>query len=53
VVFLVVFALALWCLIAGPPLLGAVLMIGAVTGLLWIAGAVLGDRILRWLTAGR
>lgn len=52
-VSLTVFAVALWCLIAGPPFLGAVLMIGAVTGLLWSAGAVLGGRIVRWLGGGR
>jgi hypothetical protein len=53
VTFLIVFAAAIWCLAAGPPLLGAVLMIGAVSGLLWTAGAVLGGRFVRWLSMGR
>jgi hypothetical protein len=53
VAFVGVFVLALWCVLAGPPLLGAVLMIGAITGLLWSAGAVIGSRIVRWLSAGR
>ena len=37
----------------GPAFLGAVLVIGAVTGLLWSAGAILGNRILRWISVGR
>lgn len=53
VAFLVVLAVAVWCLAAGPPLLGAILMVGAVGGLLWSAGAVIGNRIVRWLTVGR
>lgn len=53
VVFLVVFAGAVWCLAAGPPLLGAVLMIGAMSGLTLTAGAVLGTRLVRWLSLGR
>src|SRR5690242_1275486 len=53
VAFLIAFAAGVWCLISGPPLLGAVLVMGSVTGLLWSAGAVLGGRLLRWLSAGR
>ena len=50
IAFLAVFSVAAWCLFFGPPFLGAVLMIGAVTGLLWSAGAIIGNRILRWLS---
>ena len=53
VAFLIVFFVALWCLFFGPPLLGAVLMIGAITGLLWAAGATIGDRLIRWMSTGR
>ena len=53
VTFVVIFGIALWCLLAGPPLLGAVLMIGAFSGLLWTVGATLGSRFIRLLSIGR
>ena len=51
--FVVAFAFALWCLLAGPPLLGAVLMTGAFSGLLWTVEATLDSRFVRWLRVGR
>jgi hypothetical protein len=35
------------------PLLGAVMMVGAVGGLLWSAIPIVIDRITRWLSLGR
>lgn len=52
--FFGVFALAavavFWFL---SPLLGAVMMVGAMSGLMWAMGPPIVDRVSRWLSIGR
>ena len=52
-VFLLVFAAGLVLLAWGPPLLGALVLIGSMGGLAWTAGLEGLQRVARWLSCGR
>ncbi|HZQ81704.1 MAG TPA: hypothetical protein VFB25_06990 [Gaiellaceae bacterium] len=49
----VALAASIVCFIVVSPFLGAVLLVGAVSGLRWSMGPAMFERVARWLSFGR